>query len=135
MAYQFTKDLETGNAAIDMQHKQLIQALNNLLDACSKGAGRDQLNATAKFLLDYTSKHFADEEKLQLQNKYPDYQRHKQLHEGFKRTVRELINELNAQGPTVAMVGKLNATLSSWLINHIKREDKKIAEHIRSQSK
>ena len=35
MAYQFTKDLETGNALIDSQHKQLIQAINDLLDACS----------------------------------------------------------------------------------------------------
>ena len=37
MAYQFTKDLETGNRTIDSQHQQLIAAVNALLDACSKG--------------------------------------------------------------------------------------------------
>ena len=40
MAYQFTKDLETGNRTIDSQHQQLIAAVNALLDACSKGAAR-----------------------------------------------------------------------------------------------
>ncbi|MEG0542614.1 MAG: hemerythrin, partial [Angelakisella sp.] len=35
MAYQFTKDLETGNPTIDTQHKQLIQAINDLLTAWS----------------------------------------------------------------------------------------------------
>ena len=31
MVYQFTKDLETGNASIDSEHRQLIQAINDLL--------------------------------------------------------------------------------------------------------
>ena len=44
MAYNYTPDLETGNAKIDEQHKELIAAINNLLDACSKGKGRDTLH-------------------------------------------------------------------------------------------
>lgn len=43
MAYSWTADLETGNAKIDDQHKQLFVAINNLLEACSKGKGRDAL--------------------------------------------------------------------------------------------
>ncbi len=35
MAYVFTKDLETGNQLIDSEHRQLIDAINNLLTACS----------------------------------------------------------------------------------------------------
>ena len=44
MVYQFTKDLETGNAAIDSEHRQLIQAINDLLSACSSGKGRGELD-------------------------------------------------------------------------------------------
>ena len=69
MAYVFTPDLETKNALIDSEHKQLIKAINDLLEACSKGQGRAQVAQTAKFVYDYTSKHFADEERLQLQYK------------------------------------------------------------------
>lgn len=39
--YEFTKRLETGNSIIDTEHKELILAVNKLLDACSKG--RDAL--------------------------------------------------------------------------------------------
>lgn len=31
MAYVWSKDLETGNAMIDSQHKELIEAINALL--------------------------------------------------------------------------------------------------------
>lgn len=41
MAYIWNKDLETGNAMIDQQHKQLIQCINDLLDARSSVKGSD----------------------------------------------------------------------------------------------
>lgn len=135
MAYTFTPDLETGNPTIDAQHKAWFTAINNLLDACAKGKGRDTLSSTAKFLYDYTVKHFADEEKLQLESKYPDYANHKRYHEEFKRVVRDINEELAREGPTIVMVGKVNNSLGSWFLNHIKREDTKVAAHIRSMQK
>jgi hemerythrin len=135
MAYAFTPDLITGNPNIDAQHKELIAAINNLLDSCSQGKGRAALSDTAKFLYNYTSKHFADEEKLQLASKYPDYANHKQYHEGFKQVVMDIINQLDKEGPTIVLVGKVNSSIAGWLLNHIKREDVKVAEHIRSAQK
>lgn len=135
MAYTFTKDLETGNTIIDSQHKQLIDAINNLLNACAQGKGRAEIEKTTKFLQDYTAKHFGDEEKLQLQYRYPDYQNHRKYHEGFKQVVREISGQLSKEGPTVALVGKVNTSIGGWLLNHIKKEDVKVAAHIRSQTK
>lgn len=133
MAYNWSSDLETGNGTIDEQHKELIAAINNLLDACSQGKGRDVLKETTAFLYDYTSKHFADEEKLQLASQYPDYTNHKQYHEGFKKVVKEISEQINAEGPTLLLVGKVNSSIGGWLINHIKKEDVKVAAHIRSK--
>lgn len=133
MAYQMTPDLLTGNSLIDTEHKQLFDAINSLLDACSKGQGRAEIEKTTKFLYDYTSKHFADEEKLQIQSRYPEYQAHKQLHEGFKKSVLELNKKLTEQGATVALVGEVNSLIAGWLINHIKREDKKLAEYLKTK--
>ena len=39
MKYEMTKDLETGNAMIDKEHKELFDAVNRLLDSCSKDRG------------------------------------------------------------------------------------------------
>lgn len=134
MAYIFTKDLETGNALIDSEHKQLFDAMNNLLTACSSGKGRAELESTMKFLQDYTAKHFADEEKLQIQNQYPDYVNHKRYHDEFKRVVAGISAKLAKEGPTIAMVGEVNSTIGGWLIKHIKGEDKKVAAHVKSRA-
>lgn len=133
MAYEFTKELETGNALIDSQHRQLIEAINRLLEACGQGKGRAQIKETMDFLQQYTAKHFSDEESLQLKYGYPDYPKHKEYHEWFKKTVAELAAELEQMGPTVVMVGKVNASIAGWLVNHIRREDTRVAAHIRQK--
>ena len=86
-----------------------------------------------KFLYDYTAKHFSDEEKLQLKYRYPDYVNHKRYHEEFKKVVRELSVQLQKEGPTIALVGKVNTSIGGWLLNHIKIQDVKVAAHIKSQ--
>ena len=51
MRYELTKDLETGNATIDREHRELFDAVNKLMDACGSGKGRASLEPTMKFLL------------------------------------------------------------------------------------
>lgn len=130
---EFTKDLETGNALIDQEHRELIAAINGLLEACKRGQGRAELANTAQFLQSYTAKHFSDEERLQMQSRYPEYTKHRGYHEAFKKTVGEIVSKLNAQGPSIALVGEINTALAGWLINHIKMEDKKLAAYLREK--
>lgn len=130
MAYLWSKELETGNKMIDQQHQQLIQCINNLLDACSQGKGRDKILETLQFLQSYTQKHFTDEEALQKRYGYPDQVNHKRYHETFKKTVADIVNEMKTTGPTVALVAKVNTSIASWFIHHIKCEDTKVAKHV-----
>ncbi|MDR2171509.1 MAG: bacteriohemerythrin [Planctomycetaceae bacterium] len=133
MAYAWTKDLETGNSLIDTQHQQLITAINELLNACSSGQGKDVINKTLDFLENYTAKHFGDEEVLQIKYQYPDYLNHKSLHENFKKFVKELAIQIKKDGPTAGLISKVSFGVGDWLINHIKKEDTKVAGHIRSK--
>lgn len=135
MAYEWSRELETGNAMIDSQHKQLIKAINDLLAACASGKGRAEMVHTIDFLSDYTAKHFGDEERLQMQHGYPDYANHKKYHDAFKIVVRDLGRQLKAEGATIPLVSKVNTSIGGWLINHIKKEDVKVAAHIKSKTK
>lgn len=134
MAYQWSKNIETGNAMIDAQHKQWLEALNHLLNACAQGKGRDSIRETLLFLQNYTDRHFQDEESLQLQHQFPEYSVHKQYHETFKKVVADIMKEYDQSGPTVALVGKINTNLGGWFINHIQKEDIKVAAHIKSRT-
>lgn len=135
MAYAWSAELETGNATIDSQHKQLITAINNLLDACNSGKGRAEVEKTVVFLRDYTHKHFGDEERLQQQSRYPDYVNHKRLHDGFTKNVEDIVAQAKREGASIALVGRVNGEVGSWLINHIKKEDVKVAAHVKSAGK
>ena len=133
MAYSWDKTLETGNPSIDEQHKSLVNAVNELLESCSQGKGRSDVEKTLKFLQDYVIKHFNDEEKLQIKSSYPDYKAHKEKHEAFKKTVDEIAQEFNKSGASIQLVAKVNSSVAGWLISHIKTEDKKVAAHIKNK--
>ena len=130
MRYELTPDLITGNSLIDTEHKQLFQAINTLLDACSQGKGRDQMMNTVRFLNDYVNKHFSDEEKLQSNSNYPGYQSHKTFHDGYKRKLSEATQDLLAEGPTVKALGQINQ-MAGILVSHIRIEDRKLAAFLR----
>lgn len=123
-------DLFIGVNQIDTQHQALCKAIDDLFDACKEGKGRDEVLKTMNFLQDYTVKHFRDEEVLQAKCGYPKCKEHKAIHDGFIQKVGELKAEIEKDGATVAMVGKINSLIIDWLYNHIRRVDKEIAEYI-----
>lgn len=133
MKYELTPDLETGNAMIDSEHKQLFSAINNLMDACSQGQGRTVLDSTIKFLNDYVKKHFGDEEALQKKSNYPNLSPHKQFHETYKRELLNASQKISTEGPSIQNIAELNR-LAGVLVSHIRREDKKLAQFLKQQS-
>ena len=67
--------------------------------------------------------------------KYPDFENHKKYHKHFVDTVDNIQKKLLADGPSIALVGEINSKVANWIISHIKREDVKVAAHIRNNSK
>ncbi len=134
MPYVFTKDLETGEAQIDSQHKELFRIMNELEDASKNGKGRDELEHTLKFLSDYIVKHFADEQMLHIKHAYHERSDHKQYHEAFKKSVNDMIAEYRKQGASITLLGEINSKVAMWLLNHIKREDKKFGAYLKEKN-
>lgn len=123
--FEFTKDLETGNALIDSEHRELLAAANKLMEACSAGQGRGQMGETVKFLNSYVERHFADEERLQKQSGYPGYEGHRAFHEKYKQTLRDITAGISDSGISIADLAKLNGHIG-LLVTHIRTEDKKL---------
>ncbi|MDR1252406.1 MAG: bacteriohemerythrin [Treponema sp.] len=134
MAYQWDSTLETGHAKIDSQHKQLVAALNNIIEASQKGKGKEEIFKTLDFLTGYTIIHFSTEEEFQIQYNYPDYLVHKRYHDEFKITVSQLTGRLIKEGPTEEMIDIVTTTIGDWLLNHIKGDDFRMATFVQSKS-
>lgn len=123
--YELTKALETGNAIIDQEHRELFQAVNRLLEACSEGKGRTAVDETIEFLNNYVNQHFSHEEQLQKQSGYPGIAPHRAFHEKYKQTLKEITGRIKESGPTIAELGKLNRH-TGVLVSHIRTEDKRL---------
>ena len=128
----WSKVYELGVEQIDAQHRRLFVLVSELTKACIDGVETEKLYETLDFLVNYTVQHFNDEEALQLKYNYPDYERHKQLHEDFKATVGGLVQEFVNSGSSAELSSNVNTIVVRWLIQHIQREDKKIGVHINS---
>ncbi len=133
MAIQWTKDLSIGSEEIDNQHKELFKRINQLLDACNKGMGKEVANKTLIFLEDYIIIHFTAEENIQKRYNYPDYESHKSLHSKFIMEFNDLKKRFEAEGPTLPIVLQINRIVVDWLINHIKKVDKALGEFVKTK--
>ena len=132
MAYKWDSSLETGYDKVDNQHKQLINALNSLIDASSGGKGDMAVLETLDFLTGYAIKHFSDEEQLQSDYEYPDYLTHKRIHEEFKGTVGTLVKRVQEEGPTETIMNEVISIVGAWLLNHIKGDDFRMAAFVKA---
>ncbi len=132
MAIVFDDSLKTGNKLIDEQHRELIDRVNKLEQACAAGGQKRAAIQTLDFLLDYVHVHFADEEELQAEHKYPQTEAHKAQHRAFEEAVGQL-NEMleEEEGPSEAFVDAVKKNIAQWLVDHICVWDKQLAQYIR----
>ncbi|GHV69341.1 hypothetical protein AGMMS49928_11240 [Spirochaetia bacterium] len=128
--YLWDDSLSIGIKKIDDQHRQLFDAVNNLIDAVEQGRGKDELKKALDFLTNYTVTHFADEEEIQKQYGYPDFENHHRIHESFKKMAVALAKEFLEAGTNEALVKEVKRKFGDWLVTHIKGQDSKLGVFI-----
>ncbi|MDR2102840.1 MAG: bacteriohemerythrin [Treponema sp.] len=124
-----------GIPLIDEQHKKLVDMTNDLYKGCLKGdaEARDYFMKAVHGTVDYVKYHFAAEEKILENIKYPDIVEHKREHEGF---VKKLFEDVKSFEEGKKFVPNLFVRyLKDWILAHIAVEDKKYAEYIFSLKK
>ena len=133
MSYVWSSDLETGEAAIDNQRRQLLSSVSALFDTRKSSKEQQEVKETMKFMLAYTIEHFADEEQLQKTYSYPGYREHKALHDEFKKAAQELAEELYQATPTDEFISKACSIVGGWMFNHITDEDSRMAAYVKKK--
>lgn len=134
MSISWRKELEIGNALIDGQHRELVERFDTLLAACRRGEGRAELSRLLDFLDEYVVKHFGDEEQLQRESGYPEFQSHQLLHLGFTKRLVDLKRTIKAEGEVqVDHVLATNKMLLDWLVQHISTRDHELGLFLREK--
>ena len=118
---------------IDEQHQQLFEQVNKLISMTQQNKSLTKIKEVLDFLAEYTINHFETEEKIQQQYDYPDYEKHKKIHEDFVAQVKEAKSKVEAGEMGSADLVKLNKIVSRWLVNHVKGIDQELGAHIAEQ--
>ena len=126
--FEWNNTYMVGIPSIDAQHKTLFQIAGQLHQAMTTGKGSSVIGTSLDRLLDYTKAHFADEERLLRQNKYPDFAAHRAKHVVFTTQIADFATKFRAgQG---AITIEVLQFLRNWLVDHIKGTDRKYVPYL-----
>ena len=114
--------------AIDKEHKQLTDLLDNMYKNMSNGCSRDLMYKNLADFVILSEIHFKNEEKLMEFYQYPHILAHKKEHSDLLEQLYTMKSQLeNGQTP----FGKdCLIWLKNWLEQHISGEDKILEEYL-----
>ncbi|MDR2166368.1 MAG: bacteriohemerythrin [Clostridiales bacterium] len=120
---EITKELETGIPIVDAQHRELVAAVNDLINLGEKAKDPEIMRETLDFLAKYCVMHFNVEEDMMNQCVYPACYLHENQHRLFVDKFVEYKERFETEGYSDELVMGLNHFLVNWIINHIKVSD------------
>lgn len=126
----WTQDLSVGIAAIDRQHRMLIDAINDL-QASASGTNRLLTSTVLKKLVAYVTLHFTFEEALMQCHNYESLSEHRHDHGHFRNQIAGFQRRYDSGDTHV--VNELAAFLKAWLRDHIMVEDKRYGIDLRAK--
>lgn len=131
MAYvDWNTSFSVNNSLLDEQHQQMFAIISELHDAIFHKNAREQLIVAIRQLIEYTQKHFAEEERQMERSGFPGLAGHKAAHEKLKQHVIEI--EQRFHGAEDSMAGDMiEFLLSDWLVKHILEMDKQYAPYLK----
>ena len=126
MAVKWSKKYEIGMRDIDEQHKTLIEAFDKFMSSVQRGDSKKRIIELLDFLENYTHEHFRREEAYQIKYNYPEFPRHKAIHDSFKAKLKNFRNEVQSNKSPLSLALSIQRELVDWILNHIKESDRKL---------
>jgi hemerythrin-like metal-binding protein len=121
----------TGDEAIDRQHRELLELVDDLERAEVASASLEAVYKALDLVTDFTQSHFRMEEELMVRVDYPQHDQDEmiQQHHEFTHYARLRVVEFRSGGPQSVL--PLRAFLTEWLTVHEFGLDRKLAVFIR----
>jgi len=119
-----------GVAAVDHEHKELIDLINRLYDQWVKGGPRGSVEGFFGDLYKGISAHFALEERFMRERGYDQLTAHKNDHERLLDEIRDIMDDFVDEEQTAsALSGRLEAWFSRHFETHDARLHHKLGAH------
>ncbi len=130
--FEWKQQYSVGIESIDAQHQHLFAIGRELYSAMSSGQGKAAMGRILDRLVQYTRTHFEQEEALMRKNGYPDYLKHKKLHDDLTAQVLKFVGDYKAE--QVGITLDLLDFLRTWLEKHIQRDDSAYTPYLKPKA-
>ena len=121
---EWKPEFSVGNAAVDHEHRELIELINNIQAGVSAGADREQLVGGLGEIYAQIAAHFALEEKMMRDADYVGYGVHKDDHESLLDQLTEIIDAVELEGRYEEQA--LSSVLNAWFSEHFRTHDARL---------
>lgn len=125
---EWSSELSVGFSQIDEEHKKLVDLVNRLHEAMSKGKSSQILGSLFDEMVSYTQTHFHSEERLMKDHAYPEIIAHVKEHQDLIRQVGDLHEKYKA-GTALLSIATMDF-LKKWLASHILGTDLKLGNFL-----
>lgn len=125
----WSDDMSVGCKALDDDHKVLIQALNDFIDAVDNDEGVFVTDGIFSVLADYTDYHFTREEMIMEACGYTDIVSHKNTHAALKEQLMDSRTRY-MHNPNAELEDHVRKFLTHWLQDHILVKDMKYRQDL-----
>jgi len=125
--FQWNQNYSVGVAAMDAEHKRLVELTNGLYEAMAAGKAGDIMDAVIDDLVDYTRVHFRHEEDLMERHGYPKLAEQQKAHRDFVARVEALAAEV--RNKKTGLVLRTADFLKKWLVGHIQGMDREYSAY------
>ncbi len=120
-----------GIKRFDEQHKQLIEALNDINKAMEDKWDKLAIAQVINNLKKYAQEHLIEEEKFLLETGYPHFDEHKKQHSIFKEKLAKFCDDFNSDRCLLHF--ELSVFLKNWILSHISVVDKQYSDFLKSK--
>jgi hemerythrin len=131
MSLHWDESLELGFADIDDEHRSIFTHFENLATAAQEGQSTKVIAQLVDFLFEYTHVHFAHEDKIMQEYKYPKIDIQRKEHIEFTQDTNQVKARIEKEGASRELAIEVTGKLLRWLINHIKKHDRELVEYIK----
>ena len=128
----WTDKMLTGVEHIDAHHRHLVKLLVDACNASEAGSPPGAAREILSELVSYTKYHFAAEERLMMEIKYPRLKEQREAHRWFTEELNG--HFLTISGKDGMLAAQVFVFLREWYAEHILKHDIDIGIFMRSDS-
>jgi hemerythrin len=124
---EWKDEFSVGVAAVDLEHRELIELINDLHSLMGDGANHEQVMSSLGEIFTQISAHFALEEKFMRDTKYDGFPSHKDDHEKLLDEIRDIMDRVEDDGSYDE--ARLSSEMDNWFSEHFRTHDAKLHHH------